>query len=77
MSKFLLSSFRLFLARGVANGEEACKKLAEEGYTARYVEGDLTKPATFIALKDKLLREHGGIDVLINNAAFACQVNNT
>lgn len=58
------------LARSVANGEEAREKLKAEGLTAHYVEADLTKPATFTALKEKLVKEHGGLDILVNNAGI-------
>ena len=62
------------LARNPANGEEARKKLDEEGHKARFVEADLTKPDTITALKEKLVKKHGGIDILINNAGIASKV---
>ena len=64
----------LLLARNPANGEEARKKLEEEGHKARFVEADLTKPDTITALKEKLLKEHGGIDILVNNAGITLKV---
>ena len=74
----ILHFYRLFFcsfqARSVANGEEARNKLKVEGLTARFVEADLTKPPTIAALKEKLVKEHGGLDILINNAGFAFQV---
>ena len=62
------------LARNPANGEEARKKLAEEGHKARFVEADLTKPPTVRSLRELLAKEHGGIDILINNAGIAFKV---
>ena len=64
----------LLLARNPANGEEARKKLEEEGHKARFVEADLTKPPTIRSLKELLAKEHGGIDILINNAGIAFKV---
>ena len=67
----------LLLARSSANGEEAGKKLGEEAHKARFVEADLTKPDTITALKEKLVKEHGGIDILVNNAGMAFKVSIT
>lgn len=61
----------------MAKGEEACKKLKDEGLTARYVEADVLKPATFVTLKEKLVEEHGGLDILVNNAGMAFKVLTT
>ncbi|XP_067936098.1 carbonyl reductase [NADPH] 1-like [Watersipora subatra] len=58
-------------SRSAANGEEARKKLEAEGLTAKYLEADLTKADTIVAMKEKLLKEHGGIDILVNNAGIA------
>ena len=38
------------------------------------MEGDLTKPYTITALKERLVKDHGGIDILVNNAGIAFKV---
>ncbi|KAF6039527.1 hypothetical protein EB796_002152 [Bugula neritina] len=58
-------------SRSAANGEEAAKKLQSEGLKAEFLEADLTKPETFAAVKEKLTKDHGGLDILINNAGMA------
>ena len=61
-------------ARSVANGEEATKKLKEEGLTATYLQADLTDAPSFAAVKEKLVKDHGGLDIFINNAGIAFKV---
>ena len=61
-------------ARSAANGEEATKKLKEEGLTATYLQADLTDAPSFAAVKEKLVKDHGGLDVLVNNAGMAFKV---
>ena len=52
-----------FLGRSEGNGREAERKLKEEGYTVRYLQADLTDEKSFLQVKDKLLAEHGGLDI--------------
>ena len=61
-------------ARSVANGEEASRKLKEEGLTATYLQADVTDSASFSAIRDKLVKDHGGLDIFINNAGIAFKV---
>ncbi|KAF6039525.1 hypothetical protein EB796_002150 [Bugula neritina] len=61
-------------SRGALNGEEAAKKLQSGGLKAQFLEADLTKPETFAAVKEKLTKDHGGLDILINNAGMAFKV---
>ena len=64
-------------ARSVANGEEAARKLKEEGLTATYLQADVTDSASFSAIRDKLVKDHGGLDVLVNNAGTGFKVIQT
>ena len=64
-------------ARSVANGVEATRKLKEEGLTATYLQADVTDSASFSAIRDKLVKDHGGLDVLVNNAGTGFKVSQT
>lgn len=67
---------RCFLpARSAANGEAATKRLRAEGCTATFLVGDLTDAKTFAAIKERILKDHGGLDVLVNNAGIAFKVS--
>ena len=35
----------------------------------------MTDEKSFIAVKEKLVKEHGGLDVLVNNAGMAFKVS--
>jgi len=48
--------------------------LQSGGLKAQFLEADLTKPETFAAVKEKLTKDHGGLDILINNAGMAFKV---
>eukprot|EP01062_Namystynia_karyoxenos_P073649 TRINITY_DN70461_c0_g1_i1.p1 TRINITY_DN70461_c0_g1~~TRINITY_DN70461_c0_g1_i1.p1 ORF type:complete len:277 (+),score=64.21 TRINITY_DN70461_c0_g1_i1:81-911(+) len=60
-------------ARQPAAGEAAVQQIRGEGVTAepRYFQLEITDPAQATALRDHLQKEHGGLDILLNNAGFA------
>lgn len=58
-------------ARNVSRGEEAVKKLNDLGYNPLFHQLDITDQDSIDKFKEDILREHGGIDILINNAAIA------
>jgi len=64
-------------SRSAANGDEAAKKLKEEGLTATFLKADLTDAKTISDVKEKLLKDHGGLDVLVNNAGMAFKAAST
>ena len=53
-----------------ARGREAAEKLSAQGYQAQAIQLDVTKPASCKALCEQVVREHGRIDVLVNNAGL-------
>jgi len=58
-------------SRDEVRGEQAVQSLKSEGLEARYHQLDITDDGSIKALYDYMEKEHGGIDVLINNAGFA------
>lgn len=58
-------------ARDVSRGEEAVKKLNTLGFKPLFHQLDITDESSVIKFKDYIESKHGGIDVLINNAAIA------
>lgn len=67
------AGFTVFLgARDTARGEEAAKKLRDEGLDVRFATADLNKASeSGAALAKQIGEEFGHLDVLINNAATA------
>ena len=57
-------------ARDAGRGQEAAASLAGEGGKVEAVAVDLTAPATFEAVRDMIEKQHGRLDVLINNAGI-------
>ena len=51
-------------------GREAADKLKAQGYQAQAIGLDVTKPESCKALCDRVMAEHGRIDVLVNNAGL-------
>ena len=51
-------------------GREAAEKLQAQGYAAQTLSLDVTKPASCAALCEQVMKEHGRIDVLVNNAGL-------
>ncbi|XKL67721.1 hypothetical protein PGB90_003212 [Kerria lacca] len=64
-------------ARDKNRGLNAVKLLNEQGYHPKFHVLDITIPENVSALKDHIIKEYGGIDVLINNAAIAFKENAT
>ena len=56
------------VCRDEARGREAVAGLAREGLHPRYHALDITDEAAITRLRDHLREQHGGIDVLVNNA---------
>lgn len=62
-------------ARDEARGRAAVQQLQAEGLSPRFHPLDIDDPHSVRALRDFLLREYGGLDVLVNNAGIAFKVN--
>ncbi|KAI4578697.1 hypothetical protein MJT46_000065 [Ovis ammon polii x Ovis aries] len=65
-------------ARDEARGRAAVQQLQAEGLSPRFHQLDITDLQSIRAVRDFLLKEYGGLDVLVNNAAiaFPCRVVN-
>lgn len=61
-------------ARDESRGHEAVKQLQAEGLSPRFHQLDIDNPQSIRALRDFLLQEYGGLDVLVNNAGIAFKV---
>ena len=58
-------------ARDEERGQTAVQKLQAEGLSPRFHQLDIDNPQSIRALRDFLLKEYGGLDVLVNNAGIA------
>ncbi|XP_021041185.1 carbonyl reductase [NADPH] 1-like [Mus caroli] len=58
-------------ARDEARGLAAVQKLQAEGLSPHFHQLDIDDPQSIRALHDFLLKEYGGLDVLVNNAGIA------
>jgi len=58
-------------SRNVELGEKAVKDFVDNGLHPRYHQLDITNSKSIEALRDHLVKEHGGLDVLVNNAGIA------
>jgi len=58
-------------SRDEALGEAAAERLREEGLMVRMHQLDITDDTSVAALRDHIATQHGGLDILINNAGFA------
>ena len=58
-------------ARNQARGRAAVQKLQAEGLNPRFYQLDIDDPQSIHALRNFLLKEYGGLDVLVNNAGIA------
>lgn len=61
-------------ARDVSRGEAAVAKLKEQGFNPLFHQLDITDNASIQKFKEYIAEKHGGIDLLINNAAIAFKV---
>lgn len=57
-------------ARDAKRGQEAADKLITLGYTARFIQLDVTDEGSIKRAAEQVERLHGKLDVLINNAGF-------
>ncbi|CAL7943212.1 unnamed protein product [Xylocopa violacea] len=58
-------------ARDVTRGMNAVKQLEEQGLKPKFHQLDVTDEASISTFHDYLQKTHGGLDVLVNNAAIA------
>jgi carbonyl reductase 1 len=58
-------------ARDTGRGQAAVARLEAEGLAPLFFQLDLRSPASITALADHLRAQHGGVDLLIQNAAYA------
>lgn len=61
-------------ARSVERGNDAVKKLNKEGLKPRFHPLDVDDASSIATFASFLKKEHGGLDVLVNNAAIAYKV---
>lgn len=57
-------------ARDQTRGEEAVQKCNAEGLFPHFLQMDVTNPKTIDAARDFIKEKHGGVDILVNNAAI-------
>lgn len=60
----------LLTARDETRGRAAVQQLQAEGLSPRFHQLDIDDPQSIRALRDFLLKEYGGLDVLVNNAGI-------
>lgn len=60
--------------RDVSRGEAAVARLKEQGLIPRFHQLDITDQISVNKFKDYIKSTHGGLDILINNAAIAFKV---
>lgn len=63
-------AFVVIAGRRREQGEEAVAALSEIGASGRFIATDVTRPADIEALHDRVVSDHGGIDVAFNNAGY-------
>lgn len=70
----LLKSFEgvvYLTARDVGRGQEAVKCLNEKGLKPNFHQLDISDRSSIEAMRDHVVKAHGGIDILVNNAGIA------
>uniref|UniRef100_A0A2K5HIW4 Carbonyl reductase 1 n=1 Tax=Colobus angolensis palliatus TaxID=336983 RepID=A0A2K5HIW4_COLAP len=70
----LFSGDVVLTARDVARGQAAVQQLQAEGLSPRFHQLDIDDLQSIRTLRDFLLKEYGGLDVLVNNAGIAFKV---
>jgi NAD(P)-dependent dehydrogenase (short-subunit alcohol dehydrogenase family) len=53
-----------------ARGEETVRSITDDGGEARFVSGDITKPADLETAVETAVDTYGGLDVMVNNAGI-------
>lgn len=56
-------------------GEAAAKALRDQGYDARFVEQDVTSESRWPEVIAEVVRQHGRLDVLVNNAGVGVETD--
>lgn len=64
-------------SRNVELGKKALADLEKEGLHPKYHQLDITDNKSIETFRDFIKKEHGGIDILVNNAAIAFKQNAT
>ncbi|XP_028173299.1 carbonyl reductase [NADPH] 1-like [Ostrinia furnacalis] len=64
-------------SRNVELGKKAVADLEKEGLHPKYHQLDITDNKSIETFRDFIKKEHGGIDILVNNAAIAFKQNAT
>lgn len=67
----------ILTARDEGRGRAAVEQLKKEGANPKFHLLDIESIESIRKLKDFLLKEYGGLDVLVNNAAIAYKVSST
>ena len=67
----------LFIARNEALGQEAVKKLNEEGLNPKFHQLDVCDNGSIEQLRDFLQKIYGGLDILVNNAGICLMVKHS
>ncbi|XP_071811652.1 carbonyl reductase [NADPH] 1-like [Apostichopus japonicus] len=62
-------------ARNPELGKKAVADLEKEGLKPRFHQLDITDQRSVEALRDHVKKEHGGLDIVINNAGFAFRLD--
>ncbi len=65
----------LVAARNSQLGEAAAERLKAGGADAHFIELDVTKPDTIAKAAEKVRREYGKLDILINNAGISAKAD--
>ena len=63
-----------FLARDEQRGQEAVKQLSSEGLTSTFHPLDILSEESIEKIKNFLIDQYGGLDLLVNNAGIAYKV---
>ena len=63
-----------FLARDEQRGQEAVKQLSSEGLTSIFHSLDILSEESIEKIKNFLVDQYGGLDLLVNNAGIAYKV---
>jgi carbonyl reductase 1 len=58
-------------ARDVQRGQAALRALQAEGLSPRFFPMDLAAPDSIAALAEHIRKEHGGVDLVVQNGAYA------
>ena len=63
-----------FIARDEQRGQEAVKQLSSEGLTSTFHPLDILSEESIEKIKNFLIDQYGGLDLLVNNAGIAYKV---